>query len=359
MDENNLYRITQLKKSHPTEDPPESWLDNYIALDTMADIPSIDIYEHYWAHQVTDKATVRDILDWLKMASTTGETLYELLLKPSEHLLSRYEDTNRRKMKIFNRRGYFRRNAYRHKIQWQVRITLILMGLLEESAVGNAPGLKMFLNHTRRKLERLLIQYLGDVVIYTNPDRKALHYEIRQKIIQGLKMHIDTILQDDRYTSMLLIGHSLGSVIAYDVLNEIHTTPGVREHHKKLQGFITLGSPLDMFAFFFREAKKEYYIRRQILENIYCFKARRLDLRERSIEVFSAVPHHLDHVYWINFWDQKDPIGGHLMFYDVDENIHFIMEKSRGGATHVAFWDHDPMYMKILETFFPRPDNHL
>jgi hypothetical protein len=75
----------------------------------------------------------------------------------------------------------------------------------------------------------------------------------------------------------------LGSVIADDTLNRINIAANLKSGkaipHKKIAGLITL--PPDKIAFFFREHSREAEsVRRQIVEHLHSFKAKRLDSSE-------------------------------------------------------------------------------
>ncbi|MCZ6700199.1 MAG: hypothetical protein O7B80_00920 [bacterium] len=220
------------------------------------------------------------------------------------------------------------------------------------------PGLKLILDFLYKKVSKKLVNYVGDVVVYTTTDRKAEHFEVRRRIIQEAQNQIENILKDHRYTRVLVAGHSLGSVIAYDTLNRLHTTHDGGEGYKKLRGLITFGSPLDKIAFFFRQqTRKEYYVRRQILDHLHCFKVQDLSPEEDPVKIVDKVSHNLEDIKWINFYDPEDPVSGHLDFYKIEgeDNIQLDMGEDWGVA-HVAYWEHKPMYDMILETFFERSD---
>ena len=56
---------------------------------------------------------------------------------------------------------------------------------------------------------------------------------------------------------IIIVGHSLGSVIAFDTLNRITHAANIDQEKwrsvGKIEGLITFGSPLDKLAFSFRE----------------------------------------------------------------------------------------------------------
>ena len=74
-------------------------------------------------------------------------------------------------------------------------------------------------------------EYLGDVAVYVNTDQKAKNYAARAEILDGSTTALSRLLKakvkDDqkrerwKYDEVLLVGHSLGSVISYDTIDEL------------------------------------------------------------------------------------------------------------------------------------------
>jgi hypothetical protein len=106
-------------------------------------------------------------------------------------------------------------------------------------------------------VRRFLVEYIGDVAAYISPhklDRFAkIRADIQTEAISVLK-HIYT--QPD-YDRIILVGHSLGSVIAYDALNsllaeaELKGQVQVKDYVDRTKLLLTFGSPLDKTAFVF------------------------------------------------------------------------------------------------------------
>ena len=84
------------------------------------------------------------------------------------------------------------------------------------------------------KLGWIVTGYLGDVAIYTTTDEKSKYYRIRQQILNESQTLVEALLDDDAYDRVIIAGHSLGSVIAYDTLDRINIKANLREG-KKLQ----------------------------------------------------------------------------------------------------------------------------
>ena len=80
-------------------------------------------------------------------------------------------------------------------------------------------------------------------------------------------------------------------------------------------------------------------------------------MQKDEIEVDNPIAPLLDDVKWINFWDKKDPVSGHLDFYIVDENIELHMKDEKSGKdvkfglAHTKYWELPEMYTKSCEYF--------
>lgn len=109
-----------------------------------------------------------------------------------------------------------------------------------------------------------MVQFVGDVAIYISSHKVSKFEEVRtaiQKRIFNVGRQIYSATRDfsgkKMYDRMILVGHSLGSVITYDLLNEMIAWD--RECHNgdmrvvgRTSRLITFGSPLDKTAFLFR-----------------------------------------------------------------------------------------------------------
>ena len=159
---------------------------------------------------------------------------------------------------------------------------------------------------------------------------------------------------------MILAGHSLGSVIAYDTLNRINIRTNVDGKNslpiEKLAGLITFGSPLDKIAFFFREqTPPDQFVRRQILAHLHSFKSKPLDFEKDDPVVANPVAHNLDFVPWVNYYAHNDPVSGHLDFYSIDsqDNVRLDLPQPWGVA-HTGYWKSKEFYEDIAKRFLSR-----
>ncbi len=212
-------------------------------------------------------------------------------------------------------------------------------------------------------VRRVLIQYVGDVAIYISPYKLDEFNELREEIKKKLTKAARNVysLQDEGgrpyYDKVFVVGHSLGSVIAYDVLNELIRSDQAAQkgsHFPELSGLgvaqrtpllLTFGSPLDKTAFLF---------------------AVQYDCRERGPrEALASAGQPLIQSYdcrperWVNVYSPWDIISGSLNLYDVDliddkpldpkheaKKVCNIKDPKATTlfAAHVEFWKNDLIY---------------
>lgn len=118
---------------------------------------------------------------------------------------------------------------------------------------------------------------------------------------------------------IVLVGHSLGSVIAYDVLCESLAEKG---EHFPIKAFVTMGSPLAWVT----------------------------DLRIADGELPDSVIR-LKSVPWVNFYDEEDPVSlkdglPTSRFADVQNEPAICSGKKYIGA-HTVYWQRDEVAKKI------------
>ena len=163
----------------------------------------------------------------------------------------------------------------------------------------------------------VLVQYLGDVAIYVMPYKVDAFNDLRKEIKDAVYkvVHAVYALKDQSgmrpaYDGVIVLGHSLGSVIAYDALNRLIHEDRVAARADALHIvdrtplFLTFGSPLDKTAFIFgaqghgtTEARESLAASVQPLIQSY-------DYRPAS---------------WINIYSPWDIISGYLDLYDLPE----------------------------------------
>ena len=333
--------------SERRESDGEAWMESFVRLKPDKGEGFVDIHEYYWAYLTEEKITVPEVWDWVDKALEGTRKFYD----ENEALRTRYEKNGPAKYrltKVLNML-YFLSILY-------PLLKILVPVLLYFFRFPLIAGFKKGTAFLQGLLRPMIVGYIGDVAIYTTVDAKSRYFELRCKILAESQALLESLLRDDAYDRVIIAGHSLGSVIAYDTLNQLNLEANLPNARPlaldKIKGIITFGSPLDKTAFFFREhAAREQYVRRQIILQLHSFRAKQLCFEKNVIEVTSALKPKLDGIKWVNYYDLKDPVSGHLDFYVVDENKELHMH-GEWGVAHTAYWEHEPMYQDIAEKYF-------
>ena len=155
-----------------------------------------------------------------------------------------------------------------------------------------------------------LIQYVGDVAAYVSANWVDKFSDVRkeiQKISCGVATAIYTAREGARfaYGDVLVVGHSLGSVVAYDTLNAMlrdgQTAAMPLDVARRTRSLVTFGSPLNKTAFIFSTQMHEGDEVREALANAV----------QPLIQSYDHRPEQ-----WINLYSSEDWIGGKIEFYD-------------------------------------------
>ena len=148
------------------------------------------------------------------------------------------------------------------------------------SFTGSSLWVFPFLILFSAKVREILVQYVGDVAIYVCANKLDRFDRVRNEIKEAAHSGVSSIFtaydlntNAYLYDRVALVGHSLGSVIAYDTLNRLMvedwlsgSAPQVSERTKSL---ITFGSPLNKTAFFFTiQAKDSLHIRERLAATV-------------------------------------------------------------------------------------------
>jgi hypothetical protein len=157
------------------------------------------------------------------------------------------------------------------------------------------------------------------------------------------------------YDDVVIVGHSLGSVISYDLLNWCINWDQVENDFRyKVVGrttrLITFGSPLDKTAFLFRTQVSSARNLREALA------ARQqpliLDYQKFRPKTFK----------WVNIFSRMDIISGSLEYYDVKglpecnqvENLP-DPEASTPLLAHVQYWENTLLHQQLYKAALRMP----
>jgi hypothetical protein len=185
-----------------------------------------------------------------------------------------------------------------------------------------------------------LIEYAGDVAAYVQPQRLDKFFELRQQIKDAVLRTARAVYSDARYSHIIVVGHSLGSVVAYDALNRLVLDEQLQGRPSKVIArtklFLTFGSPLDKTAFIFGIQGLGSEAREALAASVQPMLT---DARPR----------------WINIWSPWDIVSGALDYYDLPDktNPNPVDNKIDPMATtlmaaHLEYWNNPLLYRTIL-----------
>jgi len=157
-----------------------------------------------------------------------------------------------------------------------------------------------------------LIQYIGDVAAYVQShvlDRfLAIRLQIKKWVmdVASAVYHATNAAGNYEYQGVVMLGHSLGSVIAYDTLNALinqdRLAHGTGDIAARTRALITFGSPLDKTAFVFGHQKKSTSeIREALAASVQPL------IQDAGFRQFD----------WINVFSDRDVISNKLEYYDL------------------------------------------
>lgn len=207
--------------------------------------PEIDIYEYYWAHVPQRQISAPEVLRWAADVANGAKSFYR-----GRKDFMKNSDKNE---------GLFKKDGEFDLLKYPVRLlgggNLLRFGI---SFIWRMiPKANFPIDWVMRKISGSIVDLLGDVAVYCSMDKKSQYFEVRRRILSGAVEKAWALLKNDEYNGVLLVGHSLGSVIAYDTLDrlnrEMNVNPGLKKCAPKVKGLVTFGSPLDKIAFFFGE----------------------------------------------------------------------------------------------------------
>src|ERR1700736_5778977 len=216
------------------------------------------------------------------------------------------------------------------------------------------------------KVREILVQYVGDVAIYVRPNKLDCFDEVRTKIKEAARSVASALYTayapkshpgdapQFQYDKIALVGHSLGSVIAYDTLNRLMLDDwlcdGALEVAERTATMVTFGSPLNKTAFLFTiQGKDTVHIRERLASTVQPLIMSYPKFRKLK---------------WLNVYSRNDIVSGDLKFYDLpkyqnDPVPPFAVQniKDRDAAVplvaHVAYWKNKTVWQALLSQIAP------
>lgn len=195
-------------------------------------------------------------------------------------------------------------------------------------------------------IRRFVLQYMGDVAIYVSSNEVNEFWRIRDEI-KGIGMRAVSLIYRAvgadqaafEYGKVVIVGHSLGSVVAYDTINALFTQDQAALHGlraaERTYAFVTLGSPLDKTAFLFRQHLRQAVVREVLAATV-----------QPMIQSYDYRPR-----WWINVHARADIISGALDYYDFPRggahprrvrNVRDPVFTLNPVAAHTGYWGRMP-----------------
>jgi hypothetical protein len=208
-----------------------------------------------------------------------------------------------------------------------------------------------------------LIEFIGDVAVYVSAHKLSKFEELRDAIqrsvldVMGAVYTAKTLEgQAFRYNKIIVVGHSLGSVISYDLLNQLlledelsTVRADVRDVRERTKLLVTFGSPLDKIAYLFRIKKSTD------------------ELRDAAIAAWQPMirNYRFRPDAWWNVYSWMDLFSAPLHFYDDPDDKHNggdqRVENLRDRrawvpiVAHTAYWT-DPLLGDLLYQSITTPE---
>jgi hypothetical protein len=216
------------------------------------------------------------------------------------------------------------------------------------------------------KVRGLMVQYVGDVAIYVTSNKLDRFDEVRSKIKETARIVASAVFTaydsgepKFLYDKIAVVGHSLGSVIAYDTLNRLMLDDwlagGALQVAERTETLLTFGSPLNKTAFLFTiQGTDSMHIRERLASTV-----QPLIVSYPKFRKFK----------WINVYSRNDIISGKLEFYDLpgfqnpkpgdppvpDAAIKNVIDKDAAVplVAHVAYWKNKTIWTELLARIAP------
>ncbi|MEP6802609.1 MAG: hypothetical protein ABJC07_11755 [Acidobacteriota bacterium] len=192
-------------------------------------------------------------------------------------------------------------------------------------------------------IRSLLVQYVGDLAAYVASNTLDRFHDLRARIKDTVWKRARAVYAarspagEFAYEDCVQVGHSLGSVIAYDILNRLileDASSGAGgaglDVTARTPLFLTFGSPLDKTAFIFGFAGKNTTEAREALAASV----------QPLICDYSVRP-----ARWVNLYSLWDIVSGPLELYDLPgaadpRRVENLRDPAAGTllSAHVEYW---------------------
>lgn len=345
----NYAHINKMKTLPQYEIKLAKFSDNYylaraetLLKDSELNETDVHIYESYWAPITQGKVKFRDVISFF-ITSTLSSIL-------------RWKQNKKFKRRIFGKQIEMKAN--KGVLIYLFITLLLLMGiaggiyLLADIAKDIFPIVNPVKSLALIPLAVIVIairwffvEFFGDVSAYISPYKSFKFNEIRDAIQKASYEVFECVYSDKSYDKIIIAGHSLGSLISYDVLNSLTRNEEIYGTDYKVpertRALITFGSFLDKIVFNFEIQQKKLALRDGILVSL-----------QPLIRDYKLRPQK-----WINIHARADIFSGALDYFDDPhtenpKKIKNIVDKECKTFVyaHTQYWTKKLLYKIVLES---------
>jgi hypothetical protein len=224
--------------------------------------------------------------------------------------------------------------------------------------------------------QKILTSAIGCLAVYLGADDLSKNFAARSQILHECTTMLINLLagRDETgtpnnewiYDQVLVAGHSLGSVIAYDSLSQLIVRVLAKDPSlsgvplEKVKGLLTFGCPLNKVVYFFRaRTNLRTNVLSQILYTLHSFRLRTPLPPQANPAI--AVPHPFPEkipfapdFLWYNAYSPFDIISGRMQFYSADLDVP-VERGVTPWTAHLSYWENDDLYSLFSDLMYPRP----
>jgi hypothetical protein len=224
--------------------------------------------------------------------------------------------------------------------------------------------------------QKILTSAIGCLAVYLGADDLSKNFAARSQILHECTTMLINLLagRDETgtpnekwtYDEVLVAGHSLGSVIAYDSLSQLIVRDLAKDPSldgvplAKVRGLLTFGCPLNKVVYFFRaRTNLRTNVLSQILYMLHSFRLRTPLPPDANPAI--AVPHPFPEkvpfapdFLWYNAYSPFDIISGRMQFYNADLDVP-VERGVTPWTAHLSYWENDDLYSLFSDLMYPRP----
>lgn len=223
-------------------------------------------------------------------------------------------------------------------------------------------------------IKKFLTTAIGGLAVYLGSDSLSKNFAARAQILSECTAAVEDLLEkhsdlpvpvgaSPQYDRVILAAHSLGTVIAYDTLNDLRVRsaaewdqrqamrvqPPSAQGLSRITALFSFGCPLNKVFYFFRARTDEKStILSQVLYSLHNFRLRVhppagiLPPEPPGNKPFCGT------FKWVNVWCPLDVISGPMLFYFADRN-EVVHQGFEPATAHIGYWANSKLY-----TYFSR-----